>query len=319
MINWELVESEQKRLIEALKKQLPDTTQYYAGMFRNYVKNLDDNLVTPLTPLHRKEFLDGDGSGLEWWYNKEYQCKFPPKMQAVHSSSGILYNLLSYLDCGNLFFNGECFKKVEFEKKLPTLREEKVKDSNEMNRPCANIDAYLESEEEILFIENKFLEPYHSPKRKEENSHKNGIQAAYLHSNRYLFDDQETIKKWNDLLRNKFEIYDGYQMIKHMLGIYSDVINNSQKYDGLKEIVLLNLVWNPKEGSEFEEINKVQKEYQAEGKKSIDIFNRFLSDLVFPQKLKFRVMYLSYSEFINEEASLNNDKVLEYFKNRYLI
>ncbi|GEM_PF-5962091 len=319
MINWEYVNLERGKLIEKLKKRLSSTTQYYPGMFRNYVKNLDDNLITPLTSSHREQINLGDGGELKWWYNEKVGCEFPPKMQAVHSSSALIYNLLSYLDCGNLFFNGECFKKVEFEKKLPTLKEEKTKDSNETNHPCANIDAYLESKEEMLFIENKFVEPYYSPDKKSNKDKTKEIKAAYLHSTRYLFDDQATIKKWNDLFRNKFEIYDGNQMMKHMLAIYSDVINNPNKYCGYKEIVLLNLVWSQATEPEFRELYSVDKEYKAEGKKSIDKFNDFLNNLVLPQNLKFKVLYLTYAEFLNEKACQNNEKTFDYIKNRYIL
>lgn len=128
-----------------------------------YTLALDDNLVVPLSEDTRAEFAVGDGGELGGDGTRG-------KMQALHSSSALACNVFEHwrhrdrAPLAEALATGKGISSVRFEQKFATgLRG---------NKP--NLDVVLGlSDDSIVAIESKFLEPYGSP-------HASGFKPKYF-------------------------------------------------------------------------------------------------------------------------------------------
>ena len=145
----------------------------------------------------------------------------PPKMASYGSSSRMIYNL-SHEN-----------KSFVFEKQLPTTVGGK-----------ANLDGFLETPDKYIFVEAKCHEPY--------SSKKNSVSTAYKELYDYINKRSNNIKI--DMIPStcgryliatyfvgnaKIEKFDIKQMICHLLGIATTVLNGTLEKKNLSFVYLL--------------------------------------------------------------------------------
>lgn len=214
-----------------------------------YLKRLEDNLVMPMDETHVAEYRRGSGGELDG------------KMKALRSSSAMTFNLLGNgpvrLNGDNLLPKGTY--TVEFERQLPTLAG---------NPHPANLDALLVSEDAgtAIYCEMKLAEWILS---------KAGcLRPQYLESGSYLIPEapasvfREAFASLCDgradrsgRLLPKLKRYDAFQMLKHLLAIYSEATLMEEAGERLpKKIMLLNCVW---EMQNPETLGRYEAKYRA--------------------------------------------------------
>ncbi|WP_303814681.1 hypothetical protein [Selenomonas ruminantium] len=191
-----------------------------------------------------KNYGGGAGQELEW------------KIRAIHSSSAMTYNIFS-----NNPFDKEKHRKVdikegklpkgkydlEYEKKLPALS----------NGSKANLDAFLKSDNNLIFFEMKMTEWLTgSPGKLSEtyvseieNGHTEKIpkEIAELFKKYYSVDKYSKEEKNGSSRKYYYPItnyFDVFQIIKHILGIYNGFKNDLDITDGkYKKVVLVIGYW----------------------------------------------------------------------------
>lgn len=172
-----------------------------------YALALDDNLAVPLSKDTRAEFAAGDGREMG-------EDGTRGKMQALHSSSALACNVFEYWRHGDkrplaeALGVGAGISSVEFEHKFATR----------LRGNAPNLDVVLGlSDDSIVAIESKFLEPYSSP-------HASGFKPKYFEdpagewSRRGLAGCQgvaEQIQAGNVA----FRWLNAEQLLKHALGL----------------------------------------------------------------------------------------------------
>ena len=159
------------------------------------------------------------------------------KFRAVHSSSALAINTFApFKDApGSLTILGrQRFRSLVFEKHLPTG----------LKGTPPNLDVYLQSDDEVVAIESKFLE-YFTPKVAK-------FSNSYSRERLPLAED----RWWRVLEESKTagpRHLDVAQLVKHYLGLIR--LMNHDGRDGWKPKVatLLYLFWEPTNGHEIEE------------------------------------------------------------------
>ncbi len=197
-----------------------------------YLKDLNDNLVIAMSSEHRERYSEGDGNELE------------TKMRSLRSSSAMTFNLLGDTPVAiteNPFLpSGEY--QVTFEYQLPTLAN---------NSKKANLDAFLISEEgkTEIYCEMKLAEWILGKA--------SGLRYPYLDAANYLIPENAALKfvsAFGDLsteardtsnrIAPKLYRYDAFQMLKHLLAIYSNCYQRRISGESLpSHLHLVNCVW----------------------------------------------------------------------------
>lgn len=322
--------SEQDELIyfkgDLLKKLVKNKNRKLALFNKNYLVNLNDNLIRNMSELHYRELSKGNGNELMWTHGEK--GLFPPKMQAVHSSSALFYNVMSFLSNKNtkLKYNEFSYKEIYFEKKYKLLKIMDY-DTNLMKdvEVEANPDGYLEGEYLDIVIESKFIENI-------EKHSLYDLHKSYLDSTFYLVDkdNNEYSNKWINLFQNvitnkktikhsyvsKYQNYDALQVIKHLLGVFNYCVTNNVQ----KNIELINVIWNFTNKDHYPELAKLKEKEFEEAKEVEHLINNYLitnfSDMKF--KLSFTVM--TYDDFIDEINLKDIDiETYNYYNQRYKI
>lgn len=237
-------------------------------------------------------------------FDKPVKVKLGSGTRAVKSSAAFIYNIFGE---DPIVFEEKNYKKMQFEKGLDAL----------LNRPKAQLDGYLISEDETkeIFFETKLLEWSGSPKN---------LAIAYLDEKNYPIEnkhskefisffksivDENKSSESKGVVRvaHKTKVYDAIQMTIHILGIYNALCNKKLK---TKNIELINLVWDydhpryKKEATEAKDlIQKMEKD-----------FIPFFDEL----DISFQVRYISFSDLITKIKFTNNLR-LDYLKKRYLL
>lgn len=200
--------------------------------YYNYMSNdIWNTFLNSMSTKAREEY--GNGSGGE---TKE--TKSPPKMASYGSSSRMIYNSSKLIPC------------VCFEKKLPT----------EVGG-IANMDAFYDKDESLIFVEAKCREPY-------GNYSKIIVETKYEDFYRYINGNQKeliihiedkTVKrneKETEVLEVSFEIngkiiehFDMKQMLSHLLGVGVYLRDNPTE----RRIKFLYYIYNPQNLVFFDE------------------------------------------------------------------
>lgn len=192
-----------------------------------YFKNLEDNLIEEMTETIIRQYKVGDGNELE------------EKMRAIRSSSAMTYNLLGNTEVTikeeNKIFTPGVYNVV-FEKQLRTIKRSPRK---------ANLDALLESEQELIFCEMKMTEwLFNKPGLVSENyldeGHyfdKESYEAFYKMAQKIITNEVTDYRSYYGCLQQ----YDGVQMFKHLLGVYNYVMQEDKGMH--KKVRLVNCVW----------------------------------------------------------------------------
>lgn len=216
-----------------------------------YFKNLDDNLIEPMTEATKEMYSKGNGNELN------------SKMKALKSSSAMTYNLMGN-DIIEVKSNAEFEPgkySITFEHKLPTLKNRSSK---------ANLDAFLEGEKELIFCEMKMTEWL--------SNHHGMLRNAYLDKENYFYKDSfkafircieaisESKQVENEDTKCVFKHYDAFQILKHIIAIYNFTRANSKTIP--QKITLVNCVWHLPDSQslhdsyiqKYEQIVKADKE-----------------------------------------------------------
>ena len=245
------------------------------GKLSYYLSKLNDNLYVPMNEDILKQYNDGNGN--------EISSK---KMNAIHSSSALSYNIFHDNSCmlkNNNYNLSDGIYKVTFEKKFPVLK------------TPANIDVILDkcNSTEYIAIEMKMLEWL----RKKSN-----LSDSYLDENKYL--DLKSGKIFAEIAKKLKQLslhYDADQLFRHSVGLYKackiGLINNKNK------ITLMNCVWTVVNHNKLTEPFKT--EYCA---KENNLFNEFkefkkimtpVFDLFKEINIEFDICIFTVSELIN--------------------
>lgn len=214
-----------KRAQKSLRQQLPSLTINSKG----YVKWPHENLIEGVQ-LEQFEDELRQGSG------DELRIKFC----AIHSSSALAVNTFAkFKDVINLLtiLDIDGFHKLVFERQCPTGLKQATP---------PNIDVWLESSENIIAIESKFLE-YFTPKF-----------AKY--SLRYMRDAFPGTEDcwWNLLEKSKSagkQYLDVAQLVKHYLGLIH-YLETTKK----TSMTLLYLYWEPQNADQLDVCLQHRKE-----------------------------------------------------------
>lgn len=254
-----------------------------------YVADLRDNLVIPMSPEHRSEYSQGSGNELD------------SKMKSLRSSSAMTFNLLG-ADPVTIRENpiipaGEY--DVTFEYQLPTLAS---------NPNPANLDALLVSGdgETEVYCEMKMAEWILGKA--------GGLRPAYLDPASYLIpNDAATayVSVFQSLCADnalsgeriapKLLRYDAFQMLKHLLAIYSGLIGRFNKDESLPtNVLLVNCVWeleNPnvlgKHANKYRQrLSEEHEQYALFAERAKPLTEAFLN-----LGVNFQLAYMSFREF----------------------
>jgi len=285
-----------------------------------YVRDYTENLISRFPANILEKFEKGSGKELV----RSKDCKTPPKMASIRSSSALFYNVFESIDYSKFRWLNHQIYNFTVEEQLIAFTTN------------ANLDGYLEAEETIIFVESKFAESYFG---------KGGtLSTSYLMASTNINSDwQDFFKQFlvqdefgkpiifkrkidkngkiKCFYKSIFIRYDGLQMLKHLLGIYKDIKTNITRYKAIKEVVLVNLVWNI--NGLNKSLDNINNEVYNDLTKTNVLFKmrEFMQNEIIKLGLdiKFSLEYLNYQEFIrNHENEFKLDRY-SYLKERYLI
>lgn len=223
--------------------------------------------IKQMYPMAYEMFNEGSGKELE--ERKVGRHTFPPKMASFGSSSRMIFNLAKDIP------------GFQFEEKLPTTV-----------GGVAHLDGFSEKDEEYIFVEAKCREPY----VKKDNI----IDVKYKELYQFITESDTTsvcckiedrpdgkMKVFFQSDDTDIEFFDIKQMISHLLGIGTALLNG--RYEE-KAVRFLYLMFNPTK-IEFEQesvrnlIHDTYKQVYRECN-SIDFKQLFHEILVFLQSRK---------------------------------
>lgn len=250
--------------------------------YENYLDNASWKLfVEEMKAKHPAAFeMYGKGGGKELEERKTGANIYPPKMASFGSSSRMIYNLMKNVD-GFLF-----------EKKLPTTV-----------GGTANLDGFAEKEDKYVFVEAKCREPYskksHVTERKYEDLYK-AITASDKTDTACRIEIIDERKMNVTFLSGNTEIhcFDMKQMICHLLGIATAVLNGELK---LKNIDFIYLLFNPKLIELGENKDKIHSIYDCVCAEcnSVDFKNLFEVIVEYLQSKKDWHTNIAVSDIVN--------------------
>lgn len=205
-----------------------------------YLKTSEENLISPFSNWNsiKEEINKGQGSELK--PNQYGLISF----NAVHSSSALCVNAFApfKLDLNFPFAGFTGVKVLSFEKKLPT------------GISTPNLDLYLETENEMVGVESKFIEILSSKLPNEGGNleaYINRIEGLNFQSEQY-----ELLMKHYLATTNKMYL-DVAQLLKHILGL----LNSKNNPKELKP-VLVYIYWMPNNWRRFREYRQHEREVQ---------------------------------------------------------
>lgn len=292
-----------KRYEEATGTTMVCDTSMNSEQSDYYFKLLNDNLIEPMSACSKKQYKDGDGNELE------------EKMRAIRSSSALTYNLFgnnpAVINTEKLKFVPGTYK-VTYEKQLKTIKRSPRK---------ANLDAFLESEDALIFFEMKMTEwLFNKP---------GTISDNYLDKGHYI--DENSHKAFQPLIKgittghttdykahySSLKQYDGVQMFKHLLGVYNYLIVEDQNKH--KKVRLVNCVWELPDSNVLSE--EAQKAYNKKSDLEKKEFDRFYQaakpviELLKSKGIDFDILLISVKDLID---SMDKTTQQRKFLERYL-
>ena len=218
----------------------------------------------------------GAGSGGECKSNGVY----PPKMASYGSSSRMIYNL-----CKDI-------PGFRFEYKLPTTV-----------GGVANLDGYLEKEDELIYVEAKCREPYG------EKPHL--IEKKYEELYRFL--NEQTTNNLNISIPEKtgskikvvfsvdgkeIRYFDMKQMICHLLGIATKHLQEPTS----KRITFLYLAYDP---------TQIELIQSKKGAKIAETYNTMCAEC---NAVEFKALFEDVCHFLAKKRNLLNADIIEISK-----
>ncbi len=228
--------------------EIPGKEPYY-----NYLSNLEwCEFKKSMSALHQAQYKDADGGELDE-KNSRYGM-LPPKMASFGSSSRLIY---------------ECSKAIPnftFEKLLPTRVGH-----------TANLDGYLATEENDIFVEAKCREIYSShANQKISVVYKNlynrihQTNESFGYKQKYIPKDDEHFKctfTWRGREISRFDIK---QLLCHFLGISANIFENGAN----PNVRFVYLLFNPYDNTDFS--NDKIADFR---KKITDVYDQTLEEI----------------------------------------
>ena len=224
--------------------------------YNNYLRNDDwKRFLDSMSPLHLAQYNDADGGELKekigrWGIN-------PPKMASFGSSSRLIY---------------ECSKSIPgfcFEKQLPTRVGH-----------TANLDGYLSSPTEDVFVEAKCREIY-STHLNQKISRVYKDVYEYIRSKKSDFsyeckpiENEPNYMACSFLMNDKYiSHFDVKQLICHFLGICANILENKANTN----VRFTYLIFNPNFDTDFSNpyISNFQSKILEEYKETLEEINIF--------------------------------------------
>jgi len=239
--------------------------KYYA-----YYTNAEwDKFRKGMSQQDQNAYSDGGGKELE---EKNYRgTMVPPKMASYASSSRFVYTLLRK-ELGN--------NEVVFEQKLP----------NGIRRSVPNMDAFLATSKEFIFVEAKCHEIYASPSPKYKTAFKEfydiiSEKTGFAYEPAAEVNDSPVTFKYNKELIERFDIK---QTIAHIRSIAYACVNGVVVKNGKAEIRLMladnqspvfaYLVYNPEDLKNYVEDENAWKAIDIDYKKEINFIDNRIKD-----------------------------------------
>lgn len=252
-------------------------------IYASYMSNDEwDAFVKDMKHHHGKAFEEyGAGAGGEL----KPKGKYPPKMASYGSSSRMIYNL-----CKDI-------PQFHFEYQLPTRI-----------GGIANLDGFMETDDELYFVEAKCREPYGIKSHLIESKYRKLYQ--YINNDKtcnlniHIEDVGSKIKVTFSVKEQVLASFDIKQMICHLLGIAVKYLNAPTD----KKISFLYLCYNP----ELIEIEERKKEDSI-----MAIYNRMCTEcnlISFYDLFKSIITYLNTELSIGQATGNDIDTMLANFK-----
>ena len=268
-----------------------------------YFLRLEDNLREPMGDDAQIQYGEGEGNELEL------------KMRSIRSSSALTYNLFGNgpvdIKDNNPHFTPGIYN-ICYEKQLPAIRRSPRR---------ANLDAFLESEEELIFFEMKMTEwIFNNPGMVSHNYLDKGhyfheeSYEAFLHLIKGITMEKTTD---NGAYYSKLKQYDGVQMFKHLLGIYNYLADVDQYKH--KKVRLVNCVWQLPESTVLSKSST--NVYITKKCREEEEFKQFyeaatpLIDLLVAKGIDFDILLLSVKDLMDCISYTDPQK---QWLNRYL-
>jgi len=176
-------------------------------------------------PVAYDNYKNGDGKELD--ERKVGQNIYPPKMASFGSSSRFIYNIMKH-DCS-----------FKFEEQLPTTV-----------GGTANLDGFLETENNYVFVEAKCREPYSKKNKLYGQKYFELYDFISKSDNTLVTVDVDLVKGKKHEMEVAFkysgkavEHFDLKQMISHLLGVGTAILKKEKYAD--KPIRFIYLIYNP--------------------------------------------------------------------------
>ncbi|MEE1136982.1 MAG: hypothetical protein U0M02_00685 [Acutalibacteraceae bacterium] len=314
-IEYEVLTLLKKRFISLNDKKKEDFQSTKEGekhsALQFCLKDLNNNLIEPMSVAVIKRYNNGDGNELE------------SKMKSIRSSSAMTYNLF-----GNkkkvLLFGGTGISRgtynVTFEEQISPLKSGRK----------ANLDAFLVKDDgtEVVACEMKMMEWFaknngelstsYFDEKKYHNYEKEFIEFAEKIKGEKVERTKKKngVEKTRTVYKSNMERYDCFQMFKHLLACY----NYCTEHKNVKKLTLVNCVWELNDPTLIQS-EKMRNEYIEMLETEHREFKSFKSYAEFVKKLfkdntgtDFEVVYYSFADFSNMiELSIREKEYLKRY------
>lgn len=292
------IDEERKALSKELNSRFPSDT-IFLPRYEGYVANATDNFLDGVCSDAFEAFGEFNDEYVRWHRNAKTNVLYPPKMYALNSSCVLTCNVLNGMRIDP--------SQVEYAVEFEVIAPEEMKDRpGEMSAPKAFFDCIVNYQDAVEFVQTNFLDAFFCPFRQS--------MWAYQFGSRYLFEDENAIEIWRDAARRAhFVFFDGYETLKTLIAMYSDILANPEDYQN-KAVKLINMNWKTSVDTKYKAIGSFMQDYLEEGKKAEQFFNGILANLPLPEgtTLSFEFMTIEdILESLDEEAKA-------YITNRYL-
>lgn len=252
---YDKVDSMQKALdcairdyeIQGCSEKCGYKTSSGSGPYWNYMENKvwEDFLKNSMLPIHKAQYLDGDGGEL-LEKNSRYGM-MPPKMASYGSSSRFIHNLSRDVE------------GFYFEKQLPTR----------VGHAPANLDGFLHTANCDIYVESKCREIYnHTSYIKISNAYEPIYKYIHDKNNSFVFDRKDLeigyFRCSFSYNGRQIKHFDIKQLICHFLGISADILENNKNTN----VKFLYLIFNPKENTKF--VHECTKKYESNISRAYD-------------------------------------------------
>lgn len=287
---------------EVIGKSMISDSTMQSSQAPFYFQKLDDNLIEPMSSDVIAAYKSGAGSELD------------EKMRALRSSSAMTYNLLGngaveVETKSTAFVPGKY--QIFYEKQLATIKR---------NPHKANLDAYLEGDQQLIFCEMKMTEwLFNRPGllresyfRKELYYHPEIYDAAMECLKKIILPNPTDYKTYYSSLTQ----YDALQMFKHTLAIYNYVSENRERIPS--SIRLVNCVWHLPKSAKLSEA--AAAEYNSREKTEHTEFEMFYSSTLQMRNcfadmgVDFDIIFMTAKEFACQFIKTSEEK---FYLGRY--